>query len=152
MKENILEIIAYAVPTNKTQAIIGSLGGIAFSLIGGLDRLLWILIILILADYMSGLLKGAANNDLSSSTGYKGIIKKASMFLVIILAFQMDNVCTYMGIDNPVFRNMTVFYFIVNEGISLLENYSALCGEPPAFLMKILKIWKESTNEGKTPQ
>lgn len=79
-------------------------------LIGGWDMSLQILLIVIGLDYLTGLANAFKNKEVCSGIGYKGIIKKATIFIVVILAAQIDRM---VGIDNHLFRNCTAFFFTV---------------------------------------
>lgn len=108
-------------------------------LIGGWDSVLKILAVLIVVDYISGLMKAALNKDLASDIGYKGLLKKAAIFIVVILAHQLDLTIPQ---ENPLFRTMVCYFYIANEGISITENI-ALLGVPlPGGLVDALKKLK----------
>lgn len=103
--------------TAKTQFVISSFFGIVFTALGGHDILLHILVAMVAIDYCSGIAVGMKNRELSSKTGFGGLIKKAFVFSVVYMANLVD-VAT--GAD--VFRNVVVLFYISNEGISVLEN------------------------------
>lgn len=103
--------------TVKTQFVISSFFGIVFSALGGHDILLHILIAMVVTDYCSGIAVGIKNRELSSKTGFNGIIKKAFIFSVVYMA-NLADIAT--GAD--IFRNVAVMFYISNEGISVLEN------------------------------
>lgn len=113
-------------------------------LIGGWDSVLKILAVLIVVDYVTGLMKAALNKDLASDIGYKGLLKKAAIFIVVILAHQLDLTIPQ---ENPLFRTMVCYFYIANEGISITENI-ALLGVPlPGGLVNALKKLKSDNNE-----
>lgn len=91
-------------------------GGLIVYLLGGWDTLIIVLLCLMCLDYMTGLLKGLYNKDLSSKTGRQGIIKKISTLIIVSLAVM----CEKIGI--PAMREMTIMFFAVNEALSILEN------------------------------
>lgn len=95
-------------------------GGTAVSFLFGAWHIsLTILLVFMCTDFITGIMKGAYQGRLRSAVGYKGILKKGGIFIVIILANMLD-----MLVSNgmPIFRTMAVFFFIGNEGISILEN------------------------------
>lgn len=95
------------------------MGAITY-LLGGWDTFIIVLLILMVLDYITGILKGLYNKELSSQTGFKGIIKKVSILIIVSLAVM----CEKIGI--PAVREMTIIFFVVNEGLSILENTSQM--------------------------
>ena len=71
------------------------------------------------ADYVTGVLLAISRRELSSAVGFKGIAKKAAILLVIVLAVLLDRL-THDG--SWTFRTLTAYFYLANEGISLLEN------------------------------
>ncbi len=122
-----------------------ALGGTSLTyLIGGWDNVLKILAVLIVIDYVTGLMKAFMNKDLASDIGYRGLMKKAAIFIVVILAHQLDLTIPQ---QNPIFRTMACYFYIANEGISITENI-ALLGIPlPGGLINALKKLEDSNNE-----
>ncbi|EJT5912977.1 TPA: phage holin family protein [Clostridium perfringens] len=86
---------------------------------GAWDTPLRILILLMILDYISGVLKGYINKELSSDIGFKGIARKAMIFFILILAVMLDRL---LNTGTWIFRTITCYFYIANEGISLLEN------------------------------
>ncbi|WP_337814436.1 phage holin family protein [Intestinibacter sp.] len=102
-------------------SIISSLvGGFICKHLGGWDMLLCCIITLVVLDYLTGVLKAIYNKQLSSEIGFRGIIKKVFIFIVIAVAYEIQKV---IG-DSIALREMTLMFFIANEAISLLENVS----------------------------
>lgn len=94
----------------------GALGVLAY-LLGGFDSILIALLILMCLDYFTGILKAIYKKELSSKIGFQGIIKK----LLIITIVSVSVLCERdFGI--PTVREITIMFFCVNEGISILEN------------------------------
>lgn len=88
-------------------------------MLGAWDTPLRILILLMILDYISGVLKGYINKELSSDIGFKGIARKAMIFFILILAVMLDRL---LNTRTWIFRTITCYFYIANEGISLLEN------------------------------
>lgn len=101
------------------------------SLLGGWDSAFEILLIIITLDYITGLANAFKKKEVNSRIGYMGIMKKISIFIVIILSAQMDRI---VGDENHLFRNCTSFFFSANEAISVLENVGQLGIKLPSFL------------------
>lgn len=121
---------------NQLSIYVGLIGGIFASLLGGWDMLLKTIVILAILDYVTGLLKGIYNKRLSSEIGYKGIVKKVMMFIVICAAYTLQNAVA----NNIPLREITIMFFIANEGISLLENASELIPVPKKVKDVLLQI------------
>lgn len=92
---------------------------------GEMNGLLTALFIAIVLDYITGLIKAGITHTLSSEIGFKGILKKVLILLVVGLAHVIDN-CVGSG---ETWRNIAIVFYICNEGLSLLENCVA-CGLP----------------------
>ena len=110
-------------------------------LLGGADVMLTTLFIFLVVDYITGIFKGIKNKDLSSDTGWRGLMKKTGVMLGVITATQLDKIT-----GGDVFRNGTITFFTINEGISIIENLSILGVEFPDFMLKFLKAWKDKEN------
>jgi toxin secretion/phage lysis holin len=92
---------------------------------GNMNGLLIALFVAIVLDYITGLLRAGINKELSSAIGFKGILKKMLILIVIALAHVIDN-CVGSG---ETWRNIAIVFYICNEGLSILENIVA-CGVP----------------------
>ena len=110
-KENIIKTIIATVGTGFTW------------LFGVWDTALMVLIVFMSLDYCTGLLRGYINKELSSDVGLKGIARKAVIFVVLIVAVLLDRL---LNTGNWVFRTLVAYFYIANEGISLLENCAGL--------------------------
>ena len=120
--------------------IVATLSTALTYLIGGWDTALTILAIFIIIDYITGLMKGYVNKEISSETGWKGLMRKAAIFFVVILAHQLD---LSLQPQNPIFKTMTAFFYMTNEGLSITENITMLGVPMPDFIVKGLKKIKE---------
>lgn len=99
----------------------GFLGGIIVSLLGGLDKLIVALLILMILDYVTGLIKSFCNKELSSEIGFKGLLKKVLILVIVAVAVIAEQ---HLGI--PAVREIVIMFFAVNEAISILENASQM--------------------------
>lgn len=109
--------------------------GILTYLYGSFDGLLTALCVAVVLDYVTGLIKAGITHTLSSEIGFKGILKKILIMLIVALAHVIDN-CVGSG---DTWRNIAIVFYICNEGISILENAVA-CGLPvPDKLKEILQ-------------
>lgn len=118
------------------------IGTIAYYL-GGVDELLTTLIVVVFIDFITGILKAIYLKKLSSAIGYKGISRKVGYFLIIALSFVIGNL---IGNTIPI-REITIMFFIANEGISILENASAMDIPYTDKLKTILEQLKTKEND-----
>ncbi|MEG1441664.1 MAG: phage holin family protein [Oscillospiraceae bacterium] len=119
---------------NFLRVIVGVVGGWCGSIFGAWDVMLWSLVVLIILDYITGLIKACYTKKLSSEIGFKGLLKKIVILIVVILANVMQNL---MGNNLPL-REIVIMFFIANEGISLLENIAEMGVKIPEPLRKVL--------------
>ena len=119
-------------PLYYLQCGVFALGGI----LGRTDGLLYTLVLFVMLDYASGILNAIDKRKLSSSVGYHGIAKKVFIFFLIGLANGIDQ---YILGHAGVLRSTVIFFYISNEGISILENASNLGVPIPVKLKEVLK-------------
>lgn len=114
-------------------------------LYGDMNGLLVALFVAIVLDYITGLIQAGINGKLSSSIGFKGILKKALILVVVGLAHVIDN-CVGSG---ETWRNIAIVFYICNEGLSILENIVA-CGVPVPEKIKeaLLTLQEDDEKEG----
>ena len=92
------------------------------SILTGYDTLFKALLVFIVLDYLSGVMRAIYTKKLSSKIGAKGIIKKIGYIILIVVVEILDILLK----DNGYLRNIIIYMFIANEGISILENWSAM--------------------------
>lgn len=108
-------------------------------LIGGVDIAFICLIVAIALDYISGLIKAYNTKTLSSSIGFRGILKKIGILILVMLSVIVDRIT----VNNGGIRTLVVYYFVANEGLSILENL-AQAGLPiPKKLKDALRVIKK---------
>lgn len=93
-------------------------------LFGGWDLALKILITFMVLDYVTGVIYAYVNKTLNSEVGFRGLIKKCMILAVLIVGVELDRMLGNGG--TWVFRTLVAYFYIANEGISLLENISNL--------------------------
>ncbi len=127
---------------NKTALTLGFITTLLFSIIGGKDNLTEALLVAMVLDYISGLVKAGIKKKLNSKTGFKGILKKVMYIIVVAIAVKIDGL-----IGQNTWRSAVIGLLFANEVLSILENAS-VCGVPiPEKLKKILKQYKDETTE-----
>ena len=94
-------------------------GRLAWVLLGGCDGLLYALIVFVAVDYITGVMCAVIDRKLSSAVGFKGIFRKVLIFLLVGIANIIDVQVVGTG---AVLRTAVIFFYISNEGVSLLEN------------------------------
>ena len=108
-------------------------------LLGGWDIAIQSLIIVIVIDYLTGIASAVYNKQLSSKIGFKGIIKKFCYLLVVALSVVIDNLTGKSGI----IRSLVIYFFVANDGLSIIENMAEMNIKLPKKLIDSLKQIKE---------
>lgn len=129
---------------NAASVAGGVAGGILAWLFGGGDALIWTLVTLVILDYITGVVKGIYNAVLSSDVGRRGILKKVMLLIVVALANVVQQL---IGGSVPV-REIVIMFFVVNEGLSILENVAATGLPIPQKLKNVLLQLRDENNGG----
>lgn len=109
--------------SNIFKGLVATIGTCFTWLMGAWDTALGVLILFMVLDYITGVARGYINKELSSDKGLIGIARKALIFIVLIVAVALDRL---LGTGNWLFRTLTCYFYIANEGLSLLENCGSL--------------------------
>lgn len=128
---------------NFISIMVGFVGGVLTYLLGGWDITLKTIVILAIADYVLGVFKGVYLKKLSSEIGFKGLLKKIVMFIVIGVAYAIQKL---LGDTIPL-REVVIMFYISNEGISILEN-AAIFIPIPDKLRDVLLQLRDKDSEG----
>lgn len=112
-------------------------------LVGGIDIAFISLIVVMALDYITGVMSAIYNKKLNSKIGYKGILKKASYLLVIALGVILDKL---LGQTGSV-RTLVIYFFVANDGISIIENVSEMNIPLPKKLKELLEQLKKEGDE-----
>ena len=110
-------------------------------LFGAWDKALAILICFMVLDYATGLIKAWYKKQLSSDVGLHGLTRKASILIVLIVAVLLDRLINQ---GTWVFRTLVCYFYIANEGISILENIAVLNVPFPSKLKEVLVQLQET--------
>lgn len=116
--------------------IISSIGGVLGAFLGGMDGLIYALLAFSVIDYVTGIMCAIDKKELSSSVGFKGIARKIIIFSLVGVANILD---VYILGHVGVLRATVIFFYLSNEGISILENTSKLGLPVPEKLQNILQ-------------
>ena len=129
--------------------------GVVAGLLGEWNVFLTVLAIMMLLDYVTGLIVAwrgkspkSETGGVSSKVGFDGLIKKAFIMVVVLVATLLD---TAIGNATHVFQTAAVLYYIANEGISILENTALMGVQYPKFVIKALETMREK-NDGQAPE
>ncbi|MFR1821925.1 MAG: holin family protein [Clostridium saudiense] len=120
---------------NGLQVIVTVLGAFVGGLIGGLDRLAYALVLFVAVDYITGIMAGIVEKRISSEVGFKGIFRKVVIFILVSIAHIIDS--KILG-NGSAIRTAVIFFYISNEGISILENAGRVGLPIPKKLIDIL--------------
>ena len=120
--------------------IVSGIGTILTFLFGAWDTALGILILFMVLDYITGLIKGYVTKELSSDIGLHGLARKSVILIVLIVAVALDRL---LGNGNWLFRTLVAYFYIANEGLSILENCGTLGLPVPQKILDALAQLKE---------
>lgn len=115
----------------------GSSITLILGLLGGWDAMLKLVLISMVLDWITGLIKSIKNKTLSSRTGFNGIIRKTVMLMVVAFAVALDEVLSMQG-DTVNARLIVLMFYIGNESLSMLENIEAIGVPIPSRLRDML--------------
>ena len=121
---------------NTIQLAFAAVGGWLGYFLGGCDGLLYALLAFVVIDYITGVMYAIADKNLSSEVGFKGICRKVLIFLLVGIANVLDVQVIGTG---SVLRTAVIFFYISNEGVSLLENASHLGLPVPEKIKTVLE-------------
>ena len=108
-------------------------------LVGGFDIAIQSLLIVMVVDYLTGIVSAIYNKELSSKIGFKGILKKISYLCVVALSVVIDNLTGQSGL----IRTLVIYFFVANDGLSIIENMAEMGVKLPEKLIDALKQIKK---------
>ena len=130
---------------NFIQLIFAAVGGWLGWFLGGCDGLLYALIAFCIIDYLSGVACAISDHNLSSQIGFKGIFKKVLIFLLVGIGHILDTQVIGSG---SVLRTAVLFFYLSNEGVSLIENAAHLGLPIPEKLKDVLEQLHDRAEKG----
>jgi len=125
---------------------IAVVGTVVSSFLGGWDVALKVLVVFIVADYVTGVLAALKRRQLNSEVMFWGGIRKGALMLVIAIAVLLDEL---IGNQAPVFRMLALYFYIAREGLSVIENLGLLGVWVPDAIKQILE---QLQRDGKVPK
>ena len=129
---------------NTMQFIFAVLGGWLGYFLGGCDGLLIALVAFVSIDYVTGVVCAVSDKDLSSRVGFKGICRKILIFALVGVANLIDVQVIQTG---SILRTAVIFFYLSNEGVSLLENAAHLGLPIPKKLKAVLEQLHDKHNK-----
>ena len=119
---------------NSIQMVFTAVGGWLGWFLGGCDGLIYALLVFAVLDYITGLMCAVADHKLSSAVGFRGICRKVLIFALVGVGHVLDTQVIGTG---SILRTAIIFFYLSNEGISLIEN-SAHLGLPVPEKLKVV--------------
>lgn len=129
---------------NGIQLVFAVIGGWLGWFLGECDGLMYALIAFVVADYVTGVMCAVSDKQLSSEVGFKGICRKVLIFVLVGMANILDMHVIGTGC---VLRTAVLFFYISNEGVSVLENAGHLGLPIPAKLLDVLEQLHEDAEQ-----
>ena len=130
---------------NVIQLVFSAVGGWLGYFLGGCDGLLYALIAFVVIDYITGVMCAIAEKKLSSEVGFKGICRKVLIFLLV----GIGNIIDVQVMGTPgVLRTAVIFFYLSNEGVSLLENAAHLGLPVPEAIKTVLEQLHDKSEKG----
>lgn len=130
---------------NTIQLIFAAIGGWLGYFLGGCDGLLYALIAFVVIDYITGVMCAISDHTLSSQVGFRGICRKVLIFMLVGIADVLD---IYVLSSGSVLRTAVIFFYISNEGVSLLENAAHLGLPIPEKIKVVLEQLHDRSEKG----
>ncbi len=125
---------------NSVQLVFAAVGGWLGWFLGGCDGLIYALIAFVVLDYVTGVMCAVADRRLSSSAGFRGIFRKVLIFALVGIGHILDTQVIGAG---GILRTAVIFFYLSNEGVSLIENAAHLGLPVPAKLKTALEVIHE---------
>ena len=130
---------------NTMQMVFAAVGGWLGYFLGGCDGLLIALVVFAVADYITGVMCAISDKKLSSEVGFRGICRKVLIFFLVGVANILDVQVIGTG---SVLRTAIIFFYISNEGVSLVENAAHLGLPVPEKLKAVLEQLHDRAEKG----
>jgi len=130
---------------NTVQIAFAAVGGWLGWFLGGCDGLLYALLAFVIVDYITGVMCAVSDHTLSSAVGFKGICRKVLIFALVGIGHILDTQVIGTG---SVMRTAIIFFYISNEGVSLVENAAHLGLPIPAKLKAVLEQLHDRSEKG----
>ena len=130
---------------NTIQLVFAAVGGFVGWFLGGCDGLLYALLAFVVIDYITGVMCAIVDRKLSSAIGFKGLFKKVLIFTLVGIGHILDTRVIGSG---SVLRTAIIFFYISNEGVSLIENAVHIGLPVPQKLKDVLEQLHDRSENG----
>lgn len=123
---------------------VSALGGILGQIFGPVNGAFIALVVFVIFDYLTGLAVAIKQKTISSKIGFNGIVKKLGIFVLVSICFMIDQ---YVLKTGALLRSACIFFYVANEGISVIENLSSLGLPIPPKVIEVLAQLNDKENE-----
>ena len=127
---------------NWTSTVIGIVGGYFAAIFGQWDSILWALLVIMVLDCLTGVIKAIYTKTMSSEIGFKGLLKKITVLIIVALS----NVLQQITGDNVAIREFVFIFFVANDVISVFENVAVIYARMPKEIKDILLQIRDSNS------
>jgi toxin secretion/phage lysis holin len=127
---------------NFINFVTGTLATALVYFLGGWDIALQVLITVVILDYITGLCKAISDKKVNSAVGLKGIVKKLGYFIIVAVSVVLDRISGNTG----AIRTLVIYFFVANEGISILENWGGMGLPLPKKIFDVLEQLKNDND------
>ena len=118
---------------NWTSTVIGIVGGYFAAIFGQWDSILWALLVIMVLDCLTGVIKAIYTKTMSSEIGFKGLLKKITILIIVALSNVLQQI-------------IVIMFYVANEGISVLENVAVIYPRMPKAIKDILLQIRDSNS------
>ena len=124
----------------EIQLVLSTIGGFVGWYVGGVDGFMYALLTFVVVDYLTGIMVAILEQRISSAIGFKGIFKKVLIFILVGIAHIIDLNLIKNG---SAIRTAVIFFYVANEGISIIENAAKIGLPVPEKLIAVLEQLKK---------
>ncbi|MEK6459534.1 phage holin family protein [Heyndrickxia faecalis] len=129
---------------DKIYKVFVTAAGAVVGYLWGVSPLLFVLLIFVVFDYVTGMLASAVEGKLSSKVGFMSIPKKIAIFIIVAMAHQLD---VLLGSGNAMFRDAAIFFYLSNEVLSIVENTGRIGLPIPASITRAIEVLKGKSGD-----
>ena len=131
----------------ELQFMFGAVGGFLGWFLGGVDGFMYALVTFVVFDYVTGLMVAVLEHKLSSEVGFRGIFKKVLIFVLVGVGNIID---VHVIKNGSAIRTAVIFFYVANEGISIIENAAKIGLPIPQKLKDILEQLKKEGEDNES--
>ena len=137
---------------NSITVAFGFVGSFFSWMFGGWDSLIQYLLLFMMADYVTGMIKAGINKEICNKIGFIGLAKKVGILAIVAVAHGLDQLfateeANLFSFNFPIIRTIVIWGYIINEVTSILENVKMMGVPVPSIIQKVLSILKAENNK-----